>query len=92
MVKTVKAAKAVEFKLHAPDAKRVSVAGNFNNWDANKTEAEKGAKGFWKAKVALKPGRYEYKFVVDGAWVNDPACTVCVVNSFGSKNCVKVVK
>jgi len=29
-------AKPAEFKLYAPQAKRVSVAGSFNNWDQRK--------------------------------------------------------
>jgi len=34
------------------------------------------------------PGRYEYRFVVDGQWRDDPACTERVPNGFGSENCV----
>ena len=38
--------------------------------------------------------RYEYRFFVDGKWENDPACPLssCVVNEFGSSNCVKIVE
>jgi len=83
--------KAVTFKLFSPKAKRVSVAGCFNNWDTNKLPAKKDTKGNWSAKEVLKPGKYEYKFFVDGAWVNDPA-GVSVSNSFGSQNSVVEVK
>lgn len=84
--------KPAEFKFHAPNAKRVSVAGSFNNWDTKKLTAKKDSKGNWAAKVNLKPGRYEYKFVIDGNWHNDPRCTSCVSNSFGSQNCVVEIK
>ena len=81
-------AKPTEFKFYAPQAKKVSLAGSFNNWDAKKLTAKKDSKGNWSVKVSLKPGKYEYKFVVDGAWLNDPRCNSCVPNGFGSYNCV----
>ncbi len=84
--------KPTEFKFYAPQAKRVSLAGSFNNWDTNALVAKKDSKGSWIIKVNLKPGRYEYKFVVDGNWINDPNCTMCVGNSVGSQNCVVEVK
>lgn len=84
--------KPVEFKFHAPQAKRVSLAGSFNNWDTRGVSAKRDSRGNWKAKVALKPGRYEYKFFVDGSWLNDPRCSACVPNSLGSQNCVIEVK
>lgn len=84
--------KPVGFKLYAPDAKKVAVAGSFNKWNTNKLVAKKDSKGNWVAKVALKPGRHEYKFVVDETWTNDPNCTSCVANSLGSHNCVIEVK
>ncbi len=91
MARLIKA-KPTEFKLHAPQAKRVSLAGSFNNWDAKSLSAKKDSKGNWGVKVALKPGRYEYKFVVDGSWLNDPSCNACVPNGFGSQNCIKEIK
>ena len=85
-------ARPTEFRYYAPQAKRVSVAGNFNNWDAKKFSAKKDSKGNWIVKLNLKPGRYEYKFVVDGSWLNDPHCTSCVSNSFGTQNCTLEIK
>ncbi|MBI4982367.1 MAG: glycoside hydrolase family 13 [Candidatus Omnitrophica bacterium] len=85
-------AKAVEFKFYSPQAKKVSLAGSFNNWDVKSGLAKKDSKGNWIAKASLKPGRYEYKFFVDGSWTNDPRCTSCVTNNFGTQNCVIEVK
>lgn len=84
--------KTVEFKYYAPKAKKVSVAGTFNKWDAKKLSAKSNSRGTWLAKANLKPGRYEYKFVVDGNWANDPRCTCCVSNAFGTQNCIVEVK
>ena len=84
--------KPVEFKLYAPGAKKVSLAGSFNKWDIKATAAKKDSKGNWIVKASLKPGKYEYKFFVDGSWVNDPRCTSCIPNAFGSHNCLIEVK
>lgn len=81
-----------EFKIYAPSAKRVSLAGNFNNWDTKLLSAKKDTRGNWTVKVGLKPGRYEYKFFVDGSWLNDPRCQGCVSNAFGTQNCILEVK
>jgi 1,4-alpha-glucan branching enzyme len=89
---TITGSKAVEFKFHAPQAKKVNLAGTFNNWDIKKTAAKKDSKGIWTTKVSLKPGRYEYKFVVDGNWMNDPNCNCCVSSPLGSQNCIVEVK
>jgi len=85
-------AKPTEFKLYAPQAKRVSLAGSFNNWNTKTLSAKKDSKGNWQVKVSLKPGKYEYKYFVDGSWLNDPRCTACVANSFGSQNCVLEIR
>jgi len=84
--------KATEFKLYAPQAKKVSLVGSFNDWNTKKSPAKKDSKGNWLVKVNLKPGKHEYKFFVDGGWVNDPNCTLCVPNSFGSCNCTVEVR
>jgi len=85
-------AKSAEFKLHAPQAKKVSLVGTFNNWDTRKLSAKKDSRGNWEVEVNLKPGKYEYKFFVDGSWLNDPNCTYRVPNNMGTENCVVEIK
>jgi 1,4-alpha-glucan branching enzyme len=85
-------AKPVEFKLYAPQAKRVGLAGTFNNWDTKAIPAKRDSRGNWLVKVSLKPGRYEYKFFVDGSWLNDPRCSSYVSNTFGTQNCLLEIK
>jgi len=79
-------AKPTEFKLYAPNAKKVYLAGSFNSWESKSLSAKKDSKGNWAIKVSLKPGKYEYKFFVDGSWQNDPRCSASICNSFGSQN------
>ena len=84
--------KKVPFEFLAPEAQEVYLAGGFNNWDNNANAMKKDQKGLWKTSLSLKPGRYEYRFLVDGNWENDPSCCDCVPNEFGSQNCVRIVK
>lgn len=83
--------KRVNFSFYAPEAKSVSLAGDFNNWDVNSTPLKKDAKGMWKKSLSLAPGRYEYKFFVDGDWKEDPKCSSSVSNIFGTQNSVLIL-
>ncbi|MCM8775212.1 MAG: glycogen-binding domain-containing protein [Candidatus Omnitrophica bacterium] len=80
------------FQLMAPEATKVTLTGDFAKWDASGIPMKKSKTGLWKAEVALKPGRYEYKFVVDGQWWNDPANSKMVRNAHGTYNSVIEVK
>jgi len=83
--------KFVDFEFFAPHSGKVSVAGSFNNWDASAFALKKGKDGVWKGQVKLQPGRYEYRFLVDGRWENKPGVQYAS-NNFGSTNCVLEVK
>jgi len=75
-----------------PAAKKVSLVGDFNQWDPDAKRMVKVPKdGSFRARLALPPGRYEYKFVVDGAWFNDPDAMEQVCNPFGTCNSVVAV-
>ena len=78
--------KRITFKLEASEAKEAILVGDFNNWDVKKHRMKKDNKGRWTKIVTLAPGRYEYKFMVDGEWQNDPSNDQMVHNSFGTVN------
>jgi len=62
-----------EFKFYAPNAREVYVVGDFNNWKVDDTgKLERSDTGDWAKSFYLLPGRYRYKFVVDGLWFWDP--------------------
>lgn len=51
------------------------MAGEFNNWQPG--DLSKQSDGSWVVKLSLVPGKYMYKFVVDGEWlVNQDMPTV----------------
>ncbi len=83
--------KTVGFKFYAADALNVAVAGTFNNWNAEGFRLKRSKDGNWTGQFKFKPGRYEYRFLVDGRWENDPTAP-CVPNDFGSTNCILEVK
>lgn len=61
-------ASAVMFTYSDPSAKGVTLAGDFNQWNKDALEMKKSGPGDWVVDLDLKPGKYEYKFVVDGDW------------------------
>ena len=83
--------KPIEFVFHMPQARSASVAGSFNKWEPKRTAMRKDPSGDWKATVWLPPGRYEYRFIVDGQWLSDPKAKESAPNDFGSTNSVLVV-
>jgi hypothetical protein len=79
----------VRFVLHAPGAKRVTVAGTFNQWDQNAAPlTPAGTDGVWVTTLELPVGQHQYAFVVDGQrWVPDPAAPG-VDDGFGRRNSI----
>lgn len=68
-----------------PDA--AYVIGGFNGWNRTATPlTDPDGDGTYTAVVRLEPGQYEYKFVVDGEEVLDPANPERVPNPFGAYN------
>lgn len=84
---------AVQFVLTAPGATRVSLVGDFNDWDPSAIPLHPTAGGeVWSVTVPITPGRHEYAFVVDGTrWVPDPAAPPSPGADFGAPNSVVTV-
>ncbi len=76
------------FQIAAPGADEVYLAGNFNGWEPAARPLKEGRDGVWKTTLTLPPGVYEYRFVVDGEWLDDPRCSEKAPNSMGSENCL----
>jgi hypothetical protein len=75
----------VQFRLDAPDARGVQLAGNFTNWKATVAMNRTG-NGVWTVVLPLEPGVHSYSFVVDGErWVADPTAPA-VSDGFGGQN------
>jgi 1,4-alpha-glucan branching enzyme len=78
----------VRFALSAPDANRVSVAGDFNGWRPDAAPAERGADGIWRLTLPINRGSWSYSFVVDGKFVEDPLAEAWREDGFGGRNAI----
>jgi chromosome partitioning protein len=77
----------VVFSAKFDEARKVLIAGDFNNWSPMSTPMlTNGTPGVWTSKLPLPPGRYRYRFVVDGKWVTDPNNKYVETNQFGELN------
>ena len=79
---------STEFVIMVPEAQKVFLAGDFNNWNPREFSMRKFKNGSCKKKVKLKPGRYEYQFIVDGNWWTDPENLERSASPFGTENSV----
>ena len=92
----------IAFFFDAPSAKTVNLAGTFNDWggplngpfNPSIDAMQKNEQGVWEIVISLKPGKYEYKFVIDGGvvWKEDPNNPERVDDGYGGHNSILVVK
>src|SRR5215208_3445597 len=86
-------AKPVPLEYFAPEANTVAVAGDFNEWNPQADMMKKTKAGWWRANVKLAPGRYQYRFVVDGEqWSEDPENPLKELNEFAAYNSILEVR
>jgi 1,4-alpha-glucan branching enzyme len=62
--------KPLNFYCHAPEAKSVQLAGDFNQWKP--VEMRPRPDGWWCLQVELTHGHHQYRFLVDGRPALDP--------------------
>ena len=74
-----------------PNARVVAVAGSFNDWNQSKVLCGKESDE-WVCRIDLAPGKYTYKFIIDGDWILDPANPDTEDDDRGLTNSVLVVK
>jgi 1,4-alpha-glucan branching enzyme len=69
----------------------VCIAGSFNDWHPNATPMVALGNGRWVKELMLPPGRYEYRLVADGEWVDDPKAKEVAPNPHGGVNAVLTI-
>lgn len=78
-----------DFTIAMPEAEEVYLVGDFNQWRVDETsKLWNQGKGTWQKRVLLTPGRYRYKFVIDGKWVVDPHNRLAEPNVYGGLDSV----
>jgi 1,4-alpha-glucan branching enzyme len=90
VIKVTEEGNVVFFLNEHFNAREVILAGSFNGWNEHALKMNKVAAG-WELRAELPPGRYEYKFIVDGEWMHDPVNKDKVQNEHHTYNSVLLV-
>ena len=92
-VKLTKSPKYLFTYKPLPGEKQVSLFGQFNSWDRqNLPMKDINGDGILEVEIPFDPGRYEYKFYVDGREVFDPANPDKVPNGMGDFNSLRIIE
>ena len=75
-----KMVKPVNFYYDSPDARKVCIVGDFNDWKPDSHPMKRQTGGFWNAKISLPHGHHRYHFLVDGSVALDPRANGEVLN------------
>ena len=78
----------VAFTIKAAGAVNVRLAGDFNDWQPERTMLHRMDDGLFHVKLPLSRGRYRYRYVIDGQWRNDPHNGHVETNPYGDLNSV----
>jgi chromosome partitioning protein len=81
----------VTFAIEAPGAEHVLLAGDFNEWTLDGSEMDPIG-GVWTKVIKLPPGRYRYRYVIDGRWQNDPSNAAVEPNPYGGHDSILVLE
>jgi 1,4-alpha-glucan branching enzyme len=68
-------------------ASKVFLTGDFNNWNPSSLPMQKNGDG-WVFSVHLSAGKHQYKFIVDGEYIRDPANNLWEQNEQGTGNSI----
>ncbi len=92
-VKLTKSPKYLFTYKPLPGENQISLFGQFNSWDRqNLLMKDTNDDGILEVEIPLDPGRYEYKFYVDGREVVDPANPDKVSNGMGNFNSLRIIE
>jgi 1,4-alpha-glucan branching enzyme len=80
------ALKRVALIVRAPGARQVILTGDFTHWSLEGLALVQNPTGEWSANLALPPGEYQYRLIIDGKWCDDPQAIRQVPNAFGTQN------
>lgn len=80
-----KALRAINFICVAPQAKSVSLVGDFNNWDPASNPMKQMPDKAWLLTMELKHGHHRYAFMVDGHLTLDPRAQGVTRNDKGER-------
>ncbi len=77
--------RAINFICHAPQAAKVSIVGDFNNWNPATNPMKHMPDRSWLATINLKHGHHRYAFLIDGVLSLDPHAQGITRNDMGER-------
>jgi len=82
----------IVLRYYDPIAQDVQIAGDFSNWEpVEDIMVQQNENKIWKGTVQLEPGKYQYKFIVDGEWKIDPSNPEVTTSDMGVCNSLLIV-
>lgn len=83
----------VTFEIKGIEAETIAAVGTFNEWNPEATPLKKSKDGKFKATIDLDADKkYEFRYLVDGSYINDEAADDYVWNDYaGAENGVLAV-
>lgn len=82
----------VTFIFESIDASEIFLSGDFNEWSPNSHPMKNDGNGRWSCTMMIPPGTYEYKFIANEKWIEDPRNDQTCPNVFGTYNSVLDLK
>jgi chromosome partitioning protein len=90
------APREVVVRFKDPNAGDVRIAGDFNGWVPDRgvrsVIASEGQTRVWTKVLTLEPGTYQYRYIVDGEWREDPANPQSAPGPTGQPNSILHVR
>ena len=80
------------FRTSMPAAAEVNLAGDFNDWMPHTSPLARVEEGDYEIRMKLAPGRYRYRYVIDGRWTHDERNPYSELNEYGELNSVVEVR
>jgi 1,4-alpha-glucan branching enzyme len=81
---------SVEFEFYRPGVHQVYLAGDFNGWQKNSMTMLKSPDGWWRCRLTLAPGVYQFRYLADSEWYTDYAAFGLERGPFGWNSVLKV--
>ncbi|MHC4442697.1 MAG: glycogen-binding domain-containing protein [Planctomycetota bacterium] len=80
----------IEFSFFCTYVNQVMLTGEFNGWNTDSMPMNKNPDGWWRYRIKLNPGCYQFRYVGDGKWYTDYAAFGLTKGPYGLNSVVKV--
>jgi len=90
-VATRPVSRQVAVTVQAPEPREARVTGEFTGRAEQGLRLKQGGGGLRRSVATLKPGAYQYRLLIDGAWKEHEEAGRPGANPYGVENCIPQV-